>query len=213
MPKYSQDIVIYPAESHRYDCLVGLFLFEKINSYPGCHPACGQAGWLFRVGLERVNPGSGIDLRLPSTRFHHSLRGHVPYLGCPGPSVIVSIETPFCYQERGAYRTRRGPPLRNPQDITFPSTERSSPPEGISAPGQTPRTESQAISANSISQEKWLVLLVIFLVSATLCYLLGPRIICLPRRGGLQFPLEWVISPGFLLIYLEFFPPIESIPS
>ena len=53
MPKYSQDIVIYPAESHRYDGLVGLFLFENINSYPSCHP-CGQAGWLLRVGLDRV---------------------------------------------------------------------------------------------------------------------------------------------------------------
>ncbi|KAF9779825.1 hypothetical protein BJ322DRAFT_1146328 [Thelephora terrestris] len=65
----------------------------------------------------------------------------------------VAQNSPSVTMEKGAYRIRRGPLLRNPEDITFPSTKR----------------QSQAISASLISQEKRLVLLVMFLVFATFC--------------------------------------------
>ena len=71
--------------------------------------------------------------------------------------------------EKGTYRIRRGSLLRNPENITFPSTKPGRPLQAISAPGPTPRTESQAISARLISQEKRLVLVVMFLVFATFC--------------------------------------------
>ena len=77
--------------------------------------------------------------------------------------------SPSVTMEKGAYRIRRGPLLRNPENITFPSTKRSPRIEDISATGPTARTESQAISASLISQEKRLALVIIFLVVATFC--------------------------------------------
>jgi len=77
--------------------------------------------------------------------------------------------SPSLAMENGTYRIRRGPLLRNPENFTFPSDKHSQRLEGISAPGPTARTESQAISARLISQEKRLVLLVMFLMLATFC--------------------------------------------
>jgi len=77
--------------------------------------------------------------------------------------------SPSIAMEKGTYRIRRGPLLRNPENFTFPSNQPSRRREDISAPGPTARTESQAISASLISQEKRLVLLVMFLVFATFC--------------------------------------------
>jgi len=71
--------------------------------------------------------------------------------------------------EKGTYRIRRGPLLRNPENFTFPSNEHGQRLEDISAPEPTARTESQAMSARLIAQEKRLVLLVMFLVFATFC--------------------------------------------
>lgn len=79
--------------------------------------------------------------------------------------------SPSVTVEKGAYRIRRGPLLRNPENITFPSssTKRNSRLEDIRATGPTERTESQARSASLISQEKSLVLLVMLLMLATCC--------------------------------------------
>ena len=77
--------------------------------------------------------------------------------------------SPSITMEKGAYRIRRGPLLRNPENVTFPSNKRSPRLEDISAPGQIAQAESRARSANLISQEKRLVLLVMFLVFATFC--------------------------------------------
>jgi len=77
--------------------------------------------------------------------------------------------SPSIAMEKGTYRIRRGPLLRNPENFTFPSNQPSRRREEISTPGQTARAESQAISASLISQEKRLVLLVMFLVFATFC--------------------------------------------
>jgi len=77
--------------------------------------------------------------------------------------------SPSIAMEKGTHRIRRGPLLRNPENFTFPSNQPSRRREDISAPGQTARAESQAISANLISQEKRLVLLVMLLMFATLC--------------------------------------------
>lgn len=77
--------------------------------------------------------------------------------------------SPSITMEKGAYRIRRGPLVRNPENITFPSDKRTSRIEDISAPDPTARTESQARSASLISQEKRLVLLVMCLVFATFC--------------------------------------------
>jgi len=77
--------------------------------------------------------------------------------------------SPSIAREKGTYRIRRGPLLRNPENFTFPSNQPSWRREDTSAPGPTARAESQAISASLISQEKRLVLLVMFLVFATFC--------------------------------------------
>jgi len=77
--------------------------------------------------------------------------------------------SPSIAMEKGTYRIRRGPLLRNPENFTFPSNKRTQRLEDISAPGPTARTESQAISASLISREKRLVLLVMFLMIATFC--------------------------------------------
>ena len=77
--------------------------------------------------------------------------------------------SPSVTMEKGTYRIRRGPLLRNPENITFPSTRPGRRLQDISAPGPTLRTESQAMSARLISREKWLVLVVMFLVFATFC--------------------------------------------
>ena len=79
--------------------------------------------------------------------------------------------SPSITMEKGTYRIRRGPLLRNPENFTFPSNsnKRSRRLEGVSTPAPTARTESQAISARLISQEKRLVLLVMFLMFATFC--------------------------------------------
>jgi len=71
--------------------------------------------------------------------------------------------------EKGTYRIRRGPLLRNPENFTFPSNNPRQRLEDISAPTSTARTESQAMSARLISQEKRLVLIVMFLMFATFC--------------------------------------------
>lgn len=81
----------------------------------------------------------------------------------------LAQNSPSVTMEKGAYRIRGGPLLRNPENVTFPSTKRSSRLEDISAPGPTPRTESQAISASLISQEKRLALIIMFLMFATFC--------------------------------------------
>ena len=71
--------------------------------------------------------------------------------------------------EKGAYRIRRGPLLRNPENVTFAPSKRSPRLQDISIPGPTAQAESRARSASLISQEKRLVLLVMFLVLATFC--------------------------------------------
>ena len=77
--------------------------------------------------------------------------------------------SPSIAMEKGTYRIRRGPLLRNPENFTFPSNKRSQRLEDISVPESAARTESQAISASLISQEKRLVLLVMFLMFSTFC--------------------------------------------
>ena len=65
--------------------------------------------------------------------------------------------------EKGTYRTRKDPLLRNPGIFTLPSNERRSRVQDGSAP------ESQTGSASPIPQEKRLILLVVFLVVGTFC--------------------------------------------
>jgi len=69
--------------------------------------------------------------------------------------------------EKGTYRIRRGPLLRNPENFIFPSNERSPRFEVISAPEPIAQAESRARSASMISQEKRFVLLVMLLTFAT----------------------------------------------
>ena len=75
--------------------------------------------------------------------------------------------SPSIAMEKGTYRIHRGSLLRNPENFTFPSNQPSRRHEDTSTPGPTARTESQAISAGLISQEKGLVLLVVFLMFVT----------------------------------------------
>ena len=77
--------------------------------------------------------------------------------------------SPSIAMEKGTYRIRRGPLLRNPENFTFPSNQHGQRMQDTVAPTLAARNESQAISANLISQEKRLVLLVIFLMFATCC--------------------------------------------
>ena len=80
----------------------------------------------------------------------------------------VAQGSPSVAMEKGTYRIRRGPLLRNPENITFPYNKHNQHPQDTSL-GPTPRSESQAISASLISQERRLVLLIMFLVFATFC--------------------------------------------
>ena len=59
--------------------------------------------------------------------------------------------------------------LRNPQNFTFPPNQHGHRLQDTVTPTLAARNESQAISANLISQEKRLVLLVILLMFATCC--------------------------------------------
>ena len=81
----------------------------------------------------------------------------------------IAQNSPSVTVEKGTYRIRRGPLLRNPENITFPSNKHDPRLKDINAPESTARTESQARSANLISQEKRLVLLVMLLVFSTFC--------------------------------------------
>ena len=104
--------------------------------------------------------------------------------------------SPSVTMEKGAYRIRRGPLLRNPEDITFPSTKHGPRLENVSAPGPSPRTESQAMSASLISQEKRLVLLVMLLVFGTFCCFGTAYYLFTTSRWASSFLLEWVPCPG-----------------
>jgi len=76
-------------------------------------------------------------------------------------------DSPSVAVEKGTYRIRRGPLLRNPEDFTFPSNERGPRLEVVSTPEPIAQTESRARSASLIAQEKRFVLLVMLLVFAT----------------------------------------------
>jgi len=65
--------------------------------------------------------------------------------------------------DKGTHRTRRDLPLRNPGNFTSPSNRRCPRVQDGDAP------ESRARSASMISQEKCLILLVVFLVFGTFC--------------------------------------------
>jgi len=105
--------------------------------------------------------------------------------------------SPSITMEKGAYRIRRGPLLRNPENITFPSNKRTPRLQDISTPGQTARTESQAISASLILQEKRLVLLVMFLVFATLCCF-GTAYYLFTASRWAPFSSKMGIAPGLV---------------
>ena len=101
-----------------------------------------------------VNP----DSHQATFRTHsHALpmSNRLNHRGAPNPPSIV--------MEKGTYRTCRDSPSQNPGIFTFQSTKRCSRAQDGSAP------ESQPRSASLISQEKRLVLLVVFLVFATFC--------------------------------------------
>ena len=115
--------------------------------------------------------------------------------------------SPSITMEKGTYRIRRGPLVRNPENFPFPSNGPSPRLQNICAPESTAQTESQARSASLISQEKRLVLLVMFLVFATLCCF-GTAYYLFTASRWASFPRGWVPRLSSSLI-----PIIKTIPS
>ena len=74
---------------------------------------------------------------------------------------------PSLTMEKGTYRIRRIPLVRNPEIISFPSNKHVPHLQDTNALEPTPRTESPARSARFMSQENLPVLVVVFLVFAT----------------------------------------------
>jgi len=107
------------------------------------------------------------------------------------------------------YRIRRGPLLRNPENFTLPSDKHGQRFDDINSPEPTARTESQTMSARLISQEKRLVLLVMFPIFASFC--------CFGTVYYLFTTSRWAsVSSGMAglsLIKLELHLTITMIPS
>ena len=153
------------------------------------HYRRSSTGVIPRQAISKRSRGQLSDVRSCN---HHSLSRCIPVT--PSSTTRTSPMSNFLTQratqnspsiamEKGTYRIRRGPLLRNPENVTFPSNQPSRRREDISAPGPTARAESQAISASLISQEKRLILLVMFLVFATFCCF-GTAYYPHDRKGG-----------------------------
>ena len=82
---------------------------------------------------------------------------------------MLPIIRPSIAMDKDTCQIRRGLLLQNPENFTFPSNQHGHRLQDTIVPTLAARNESQTISANLISQEKWLVLLVIFLMFTTCC--------------------------------------------